>query len=169
MKTATNAMTATNDAAESAPSAPEAVPVLRALPAARPRPSEPPPLAMALLLGRRDGAWLARVGGEERRLEADPSVDPALLDECLAHGVRVVVEGETIVGALSTARAVAFDRKGNVELRARRFSVAADELLLKTAGAFLQVKLDEVEVFGRRVSARARELTQLLGRMIKLN
>ena len=75
-----------------------------------------------------------------------------------------------IVGVLSTARAVAIGRDGAVDARVRRFAVTVEEeAVVRSRAAFIQVKAAEVELYGNRVVTRARELAQVLARMIKLN
>lgn len=176
MRTAWKDITDHDPSAFAAPAALNAlrtVPAAAAAPEISPPPAQPGTLVLAFLTQRRDGGgWMARIAGQDTQVAVDPSVDPALLDDCLARGARVVVEGSappTVVGTLATARAVTVDEHGDVHIKARRFTVAADDLLLAAAGAFVQVKLDEVEIYGRRVAARAREVARLLGRMIKLN
>jgi hypothetical protein len=130
------------------------------------------PVTLARLVAREGDRWRATVGGAEVTLGRDPSVDPALLDEALAQGARVLVEGAPpeIVGVLQVARSVRVDREGDVDLRVRRFVVtAAEEALVRTAKAFVQLRDDEAEVFGRRVVVRAREIARVLGRMVQLN
>jgi hypothetical protein len=138
----------------------------------RPAPEDAPAPAVGLgvVLGEEDGRWRARVGGAERLLDADASVDPALLREAAATGARVVLDGAVIVGVLATRRALTIDPQGAVEAHVRRFALtAADEALLAGPGAFVRLKLDDVELYGRRVISRARELCRVLGRMVKIN
>lgn len=153
-----------------------------------------PSIALGVVVGQQPGAteereeatgglWQVRLGGRTgasasadlRPCAADASVDPALLREAIATGARVVLDrdesGEmTIVGVLATRRALTIDRTGAVEADVRRFSItAAEEALLRASGAFLQIKLDDVELYGKRVVSRARELYRVLGRMVKIN
>jgi hypothetical protein len=110
------------------------------------------------------------VGGAERLLAADASVDPALLREAAATSARVVLDGAVIVGVLATRRALTIDREGAVEAHVRRFALTAtDEALLSGPDAFVRLKLGDVELYGRRVVSRARELCRVLGRMVKIN
>jgi hypothetical protein len=111
-------------------------------------------------------------GGREHLVACDPSVDPLLVEEAIATGARVVLEQgpqACIVGALATARAVAIDRAGRVDIEVKRFEVSAEEALIKTASAFVSLKSGEVEIFGGRVLSRARELVRVLARAIQLN
>lgn len=120
-----------------------------------------------------DDRWRVRAGRETFIAVCDPSVDPALLDEAVRTGARVVVDladEPVIAGALSTSRAVTYDREGAVLIEARRFVVtAAEEALLRTRAAFVQVKGGDVESFGERVVSRARELLKVLGRNVRIN
>ncbi len=121
-------------------------------------------------MARQGEAFRVRVGGLERELSLDAAVDPALADEAIASGARVVVEGDAIVGALTTARAVTIGRDGGVDSQVTHFQVTAkDGLTLRSAGAFVLLRDGEVELFGNRVLTRARELVKLLGRMVKVN
>ena len=84
--------------------------------------------------------------------------------------VAVVASADVIVGALTTRRAVTFDRDGSVVVAARRFEVGATErIVLHTARAYVQVKAAEVEVYGHRVITRAREVARTLARLVSLN
>ncbi len=128
---------------------------------------------LARVLGREGDAFRVRVAGAERVAACDPSVDPALVEAAIASGARVVVEdgpAPLIVGGLSTGRAVEVTRDGEVALSVKRFRVAAEEeISLRTRAAFLQVTGGEVEIFGRRIVSRAREVARLLARVIQLN
>jgi hypothetical protein len=130
-------------------------------------------LGLARLIAREGEAWRVSVGGVERVAERDPSVDEALLDECLARGARVVVEegaAVVIVGALATSRSLSVDARGDVRAAVGVFEVTAREsVTLRTDRAFVQVKGPDVETFGRTVVTRARELAKVLGRMVKIN
>ncbi len=133
-------------------------------------PEPPAGIQLGRAIARQGQAFRVRVGGFERELSLDAAVDPALLDEAIASGARVVVEGDVIVGALTTARAVLIGRDGGVDAQVARFQVTAkDELTLRSAGAFVLLRGGEVELFGNRVLTRARELVKLLGRMVKVN
>jgi hypothetical protein len=133
------------------------------------------PISLATVMSRADDRWRVGAAGGSRVIAADPSVDPALLEACVASGGHVVIDeagaaGPRIVGALATAPALTIDRAGNVDARVKRFRItASDEALLRTLSSFLRVKGDDVEIFGQDVVTRARELCRLFGRMIKLN
>jgi hypothetical protein len=130
-------------------------------------------IRLARAIAREGDAFRVRVGGAEWLAECDPSVDPALVDAAIASGARVVLEdgpAPVIVGALATRRAVEVNRAGEVELAVKRFRVAADEeISLRTDSAFLRARRGEVEIFGRRVLSRAREVVRILARAIQLN
>jgi len=138
----------------------------------------PAPAALALgvvVAAAPDGRWRVRAGGAEVTAEADPAIDPALLAEAVASGARVVLETgagapPVIAGVLATSRALTIDRSGAVEATVRRLALTAtEEALLRGPGAFVRLKVDEVELYGKRVVSRARELCRLLGRMVKIN
>ncbi|MFO0604177.1 MAG: hypothetical protein U0324_13430 [Polyangiales bacterium] len=120
-----------------------------------------------------DGQWRVRVGAAVYAMACDPSVDPRVVDEAAASGARVVVDlaaEPVIVGALVTARPVTVGRDGVVSLEVKRFVVtAAEEALLRTRSAFVQVKGADVESYGNRVVSRARELLKVLGRNVRIN
>ena len=134
-----------------------------------------PGIALGLLLGELDGRFRARVGGVERLVDVDPSVDPELLREAIRSGARVVLEPTeagalAVVGVLSTARVLTIDRSGAVEAQVRRIALSAsEEALLAAPGAFIRAKREDIELYGRRVISRARELYRVLGRMVKIN
>lgn len=133
------------------------------------------PLMLARLLGRDGERWTLELGGERRAVEAAPEVDPALLAEVLEQGGRVLVEtlssgAPTIAGVVQTRRAVTVNPDGEVDLEVRAFRVRADrEVLLSTARAFVQVKVQDVELYGSEVLTRARKVARILGRLISLN
>lgn len=120
-----------------------------------------------------DGRWRVRVGAEVMVAARDASVDEALLEEAAKNGARVVLDlaGEPVIaGVLLTSRPVTIDREGVVRVEVRRFVVtAAEEVLLRTRAAFVQVKGADVESFGDRVVSRARELLKVLGRNVRIN
>ncbi|AGC48151.1 hypothetical protein MYSTI_06878 [Myxococcus stipitatus DSM 14675] len=132
-----------------------------------------PPMCMGRLVAREATGWRVRIGATEHVLSVDPSVDPALLEEALASGARVIVdavEAPVIVGLLTTQRALQVDRQGRVDARVRGFSVVADEkVLLRVPGSFVQVTSTEVELYANRVLTRAREVAKVLATLIKLN
>ena len=135
-----------------------------------------PPLQLARLLGEEDGGWRVEVFGAERVVGADDDVDPALLREVSARGGRVMLEvvgpdqSPLIAGVLQVRRALEIDADGDVvaELRSLRLR-ATKELLLTTGRAMLWVKTEDVELYGKEVLTRAREVAKILGRMITLN
>lgn len=136
----------------------------------RPGPWAPPPIVLAKLREGAGDAWIAELGAELREVSVDPSVDPALLREACDTGARVVLEGRTIVGVIATRRAITVDREGRVDADVTSFSIhAREEVVLKTAGAFVRAKAREVEVYGDRVLTRARDVAKILAAMIKLN
>jgi hypothetical protein len=134
-----------------------------------------PGLRLGRVISPVEGGCRVMASGEERLARLDPSVDPALLPSATASGARAVLEvsesGEwLLVGFLATRRAVELSPAGDVDVEVRRWRVHADhEVLFKSPGAFLQLKVHEVELYANRIACRARELTRLLGRMIKLN
>src|SRR5215471_6808317 len=131
-----------------------------------------PSIRLARLVGRDSSGWRARLDGREQILQCDSSVDPALLDDAIRSGARAVLEGNNpviIVGLLTTARSVGIDRENTVDVSVKHCKIQAEEILLKSTASFLRLKYDDVELYGSRILARARELTRLLGRMIKLN
>lgn len=131
------------------------------------------PITLAALVAKEGTRWRVKVADHEAAASVDPSVDPALLDEALVTGARVLVEvaGEpVIVGALATRRALTLAPDDTVHVRARAVTVdASEELLLRSPGAFLRMKGGEVETYGQRVAHTARELFKVLGRMVKIN
>lgn len=132
------------------------------------------PLVLAPLLERRGERWCVLLGGTERELETASDVDPSLLDEVAERGGRVLVEtvgGTTrIAGVIQTRRALAIDADGAVDASVTSFRVRAKrELLLTTERAFVWVKGQDVELYGREVLTRAKEVAKILGRLISLN
>jgi hypothetical protein len=129
-------------------------------------------LRLARVVAREGDLFRVRLGGDQVLLGCDPSVDPALLEAAIATGARVVVEDgpePVIAGALATSRSIPVDRDGAVQVSLTRFDVTAGEAILKTPSAFVSLKGDEVEIFGRRILSRARELARVLARAIQLN
>jgi hypothetical protein len=127
---------------------------------------------LATVVARQEHGWIVRTGGAETFAVASAAVDPALLEEAMQTGARVVVDGDPpeIVGALATGRSVGIDRNGDVAADVRRFRVKArEDVTLKTAHGFLQLKGGEAELYAERIVLRARELARFLARMIKLN
>jgi|SRR3954469_14121990 hypothetical protein len=145
---------------------------LAVVPFAPPRPSGDGALRLGRVLGRDRDRFRIEWRGREEIARCDPAVDPALLDEAMASGARIVVEDgpePVIVGALAIARTIAVDREGAIRVSVKQFEVTAEEALLKTTSAFVSLKGDEVELFGRRIVSRARELARILARAIQLN
>lgn len=131
-------------------------------------------VALGVVEGRAgEGQWRVRVGPSVHAMACDPSVDPRVVDEAAASGTRVVVDlgaEPVIVGALVTARPVTVGRDGVLSLEVKRFVVtAAEEAMLRTQSAFIQVKGADVESYGNRVVSRARELLKVLGRNVRIN
>lgn len=145
--------------------------VVRLLPAAEPALAPAPgAVALATVVAREGEAYRVRIGRGELLAGRDPSVDPALLEEVMASGARVVLEGDTIVGCLAVARSLVVDRQGAVEARVTRMEVTAEEsAMLRTRHSFLKLEGPNVEIYGTEILTRARELTRFLARMIKLN
>jgi hypothetical protein len=128
---------------------------------------------LATLVAEEAEGWRVRIGSREQVLPLDPSVDPALMREALEDGARVLVESSDmpmLVGMVQTSRALRVDRRGEVKAQVERFSLHARQgATLKTSAAFLRVKGAEVELYGRQVLTRAREVAKILARMISLN
>ncbi len=117
--------------------------------------------------------WRVRVGAATLTASCDAAVDPAVVDDAMRAGSRVVLDlaaTPVIAGVLITARPVTVDRHGDLRVEVRRFVVtAAEEALVRTRDAFVQVKGGDVETFGERVVSRARELLKVLGRNVRIN
>jgi hypothetical protein len=132
-----------------------------------------PAVGLGTLVAREGDRWRVRVAGAEHPLAVDAAVDPALLDEALASGARVLVDGAgdgAVVGVVLTARPVAYGRDGALEVAAPRVTVDAGEsVVLKTPWAFMQLRQGEAELYGNKVLLRAREVARVLARMIALN
>jgi len=129
-------------------------------------------IQLARVLAREGDLFRVRCAAREELVGCDPSVDPALVEAAIATGARVVVEDgpeALIVGALATTRTVEVGRDDSVRLSVERFEVSAKEAVVKTPSAFVSLKDDEVEIFGRRIVSRARELARILARAIQLN
>jgi hypothetical protein len=128
---------------------------------------------LATVVAEAATGWRVRIGSREQVLPLDASVDPALIREALEDGARVLVESSeapVIVGVVQTSRALRVDRQGEVKAQVERFSLHARQgATLKTSSAFLRVKGAEVELYGRQVLTRAREVAKILARMISLN
>jgi hypothetical protein len=88
-----------------------------------------------------DGAVIAATIDEE--------VEPALVDECLRAGRRVVVaatpRGPMILGALQTSLPVVRDANGTVVIEAKKIRFKAEkELVLETGESALRLSADGV-------------------------
>jgi hypothetical protein len=141
-----------------------------AKPQPEPSPAPPAGLGLARVIAREGDGFRVRSWKIEVVVPCDPCVDPALVEEAIASGARVVLEDGVIVGALATARSLQIDRQGVVDAEVNRFAVRAkDSALLKSQKAFLELKGSNIELYGHQVLTRARELARILGRMIKLN
>jgi hypothetical protein len=131
-----------------------------------------PPITLASVIGREGTRYRVRVGANESLVELDPGVDPALIEEALAGGTRVVVDpgAQTICGVLTTSRAITVDRDGDVRADVRRFEVTSKEgVLLKTPSSFVQLDRERLELFASETVARARDAFRVLAQIIKLN
>ncbi|MCP3065268.1 hypothetical protein LXT21_41495 [Myxococcus sp. K38C18041901] len=128
---------------------------------------------LATVLAEEPQGWRVRLGARDQVLSLDASVDPALVREALEDGARVLVElasPPVLVGVVQTSRALRVDRQGRVDSEVERFELHARQgATVKTAGAFVQVKGSEVELYGTRILTRAREVAKILARMINLN
>ena len=131
-----------------------------------------PPISLGIATARQGMKCSVRVGSAEAMLDLDPSVDPALIDEAIAEGGRVVVDpaSNTVCGLLQTTRAVTIDRSGVVSSTVRRFEITAEESVpLKTATSFLKLDDERAEIYAREAVVRARGAVRALARLIKLN
>jgi hypothetical protein len=132
----------------------------------------PPALALAEVVAREGDHFRIRCGVRERIARCHDSVDPAVVEEAISSGARVLVEWGSeplIAGALATRKNVHLDRDGGLRLSVKEFEVTAEQALIRTPSAFVSVKSDEVEIFGRRILSRARELARILARAIQLD
>ena len=131
------------------------------------------PVLLGTLIRKDEEGWWVRFGGRERILEAEPCVDPALLEHALEREARVIIDQSDeplIVGVVATQRSLVIDEHGCVDAEVERFRLSAQrEVLLKTPGAFLRAKGRELEVFGNKVLTRGRELAKVLAAMIEFN
>ena len=135
-----------------------------------------PPLSLARLLGpAAAGRWRVEAHGAELEVEAAPDVDPALLAEVVARGGRVLLEASPdeaprVAGVLQVRRALELDEHGDVRAKVRTFELrATKDFLLTTGRAMLRADGEDLELYGREVLTRAREVAKILGRMITLN
>lgn len=132
-----------------------------------------PPVLLATVVERAEDGWRVRIGTQEQIAGTHDAVDPALIDDAIGTGAPVVIDNGTeprIAGVLLTSRPLTIDRDGSVLAKVKRLVVEAEEeALFKTSRAFVQVTAREVELYGVRVAARARDVVKLLGAMVKLN
>lgn len=131
------------------------------------------PVLLAKLIEPVGDEWRVDLGSVTRELPVDPSVDGKLLADAAARGARVIVDASSspvIVGVIATQRSLLLDEEDRVSASVRAFRIdAAEEVLLKTPGAFLRAKARAVELYGDRVLTKARDLAKILAAMIKLN
>lgn len=131
------------------------------------------PVLFGVLLDGDGKTWRVRVGANERMLEAADDVDPALLREVAERQGRVLVDAgppALIAGVLQTTRTVSIDRNGDVDAKVNRFQIhAREEAVLRTNDAYARVRDSDVQLAGRKLVLRAREIAKILGRMIALN
>lgn len=134
------------------------------------------PLSLGRLLGAGEaGSWRVVVHGAERTAAAAEDVDPKLLAEVAERGGRVLLEAvgqeaPRIAGVVQVRRALEIDERGDVVAKIRSLELrATKDLLLSTGRAMLWVKAEDVELYGREVVTKAREVAKILGRMIALN
>jgi hypothetical protein len=126
------------------------------------------------VVGREGDGWRVRIGDREHLVAADPSVDPALLEEAARNGGRVVIDAMTeapvVVGLLMTARTLTVDRAGVLDAKVRSMRIAADdEITFKTPRAYIRMRGEQLETYGQQIVTRARGVLRLLGVAIKLN
>ena len=131
------------------------------------------PVQVGVLAGREGDGWRVRTAAGERVIAADPSVDPALLDEVARDGGRVLIDAQgeaVIVSALLTRRPLTLDRDGHVAADVQSFTVkAVEHVMLQTGKAFVQLRGGRMELFAVRMVQRARERVRILARQIGLN
>jgi hypothetical protein len=131
------------------------------------------PVVFGVLLEGDGKTWRVRIGAHERELEAADDVDPALLRDVAERGGRVLVDAgppALIAGVLQTSRSISIDRNGEVDAKVNRFQIhARDEAVLRTDEAYARVRDGDIQLAGRKLVLRAREIAKILGRMISLN
>lgn len=131
------------------------------------------PVVFGVLLDGDGKTWRVGIGSNERVLEAADDVDPALLREVAERHGRVLVDAgppALIAGVLQTSRTISIDRNGDVDTKVNRFQLhARDEAVLRTNDAYVRVRDSDVQLAGRKLVLRAREIAKILGRMIALN
>lgn len=133
-----------------------------------------PPIQLARLVTEENGRWRIELGGGLQLVDASPDVDPALLRDVAARSGRVLVETADgvprIAGALQVRRAIEIDENGDVVTTLRSMRVRATrEIQLTTERALVWIKGEDVELYGKEVLTRAREVAKILGRLISLN
>jgi hypothetical protein len=127
-------------------------------------------LATARLLERTDEGWRVMIRGQQRSLPVDAAVDPALLVAAHQRGARVLCESGCIIGVVQTERALTIDRHDAIDAQVDRLRLQVRrEAVIQDAKAFIAIKSGDVELYGRRVLTRAREVAKVLARMISLN
>jgi len=164
--------------AGSSPEGEDELPPLRGL---RALPSWPA-LSLGTVIGRTDeGGWRVTVGAHEAVASLDAAVDPALIAACAEKRSRVLLSAEpgapgaagsplVIVGALMTERALTIDRAGHLRADVERISLTARaDVLIRNSHTFLRLKGEDVELYGRQIVSRAREVCRILGRLVKIN
>lgn len=135
-----------------------------------------PPLQLARLIAEEEGGFRVELGGGQHVLPAASDVDPALLREVVARQGRVLVETHAsdgsalIAGVVQVRRTLEIDEHGDVvaSLRSLRLK-ARQEIQLTTERALVWIKGEDVELYGKEVLTRAREVAKILGRLISLN
>jgi hypothetical protein len=131
-----------------------------------------PPILLAKVIREENGSFVIRAGTQEHLVACDPSVDPAVIRAAIGSGARVVLERTpelAIVGTLQTSQTLTVDRNGKLEATLEEIKLTAKKTLLRVPGAFVELKPEEVEVFGNRVLTRARRVAKTLAAMIELN
>ena len=149
----------------------KATPVVRSR---RPRtPAAVAPFTLVRVLGEEGGQWRVEQGAQRMLVELDASVDPELVREAILTGARALLEtssGNRLVGLLQTGRVLTVDRQNRIRARVESFALhVGAELTLQTATAFVRLKGGEVELYGHRVLTRAREVAQVIARLVSFN
>ncbi len=112
--------------------------------------------------------------GTRTRAACDPSVDPALIGECLRTGRRVLLvagkTGPTIIGAVQTSRSVEYDVDGRAVLRAREIRLRAEEgVSLETGTVSLRLESGgAVRIEGNRMVIDVSSLLKVLSAQVEL-
>lgn len=136
-----------------------------------------PPLQLARLIAEEEAdGWRIELGGVERVVEASSDVDPALLRDVVRRAGRVLIEtlsadgAPRIAGVLQVRRTLEIDEHGDLVASLRSMQVRATrEIQLTTERALVWIKGDDLELYGKEVLTRAREVAKILGRLISLN